>query len=194
MLATSATSVAGAADIIATAGLVVSINLVMGPPDNFAIRLTTLVFICSIGGLMSCRSQQAIHVLSYAQGRALSRDYQTHYKPRQQTAKWLGPPATYVRYRRINPTSAPIIAGCVDSQEENNKFTPLPGAVIAIGGAYTFTDNAGNYVRVVGPGLHYIRVGGVGFLWSEEPALRVKNGDSVRISFHLLPEFRPTMN
>jgi len=194
MLAASATSVAGAAGIVATAELVVSVNLIMGSPDNFVIRPTTLVFICSIGGLMSCHSQQAIHVLSYAQGRALSSDYQTHYKPRQQTAKWLGPPATYVRYRRINPTSAPIIVGCVDSQEENNKFTPLPGAVIAIDDAYTFADNAGNYIRVVGPGLHYIRVGGVGFLWSEEPSLHVKHGDSIRINFHLLPEFRPTMN
>ena len=143
---------------------------------------------------MSCRSQQTIHVLSYAQGRALSIAYLKHYRPHRQAANWLGPPAIYARYRRINPTSAPVIFGCVVIQEENNTFTPLPSAIIAIDGAHTFADNAGNYVRTVSPGPHCMRVGGIGFLRSEVPALYVERGDSIQINFHLLPEFRPTIN
>lgn len=116
------------------------------------------------------------------------------YKPHQKQARWLGPPATFTRARRANPADAPVITGHVDIQEADGKLSPLPGGLITIDDAHTFADKAANYVRVVAPGRHRMRVGGVGFLWSEVPPLRVKRGDSIQINVHLLPEFRPTMN
>ncbi|HEX8328874.1 MAG TPA: carboxypeptidase-like regulatory domain-containing protein [Hymenobacter sp.] len=166
----------------------------MSAPVCFAIRLTSLVLVSFLGGLMGCRSEQTIHVLNYAQGRALSKDYLSHYKPRQQAAKWLGPPATFSRFRRTNPAGASLITGYVDVQQENGKFTPLPGAIITIDDAHTFADQAGNYVQIVGPGRHHVRAGWVGMLWSEAPSIRVEPGDSIQINFHVLPEFRPTIN
>ena len=95
----------------------------MGPSSFFGIHIIKPVLILSIGGLISCRSQQTIHVLSYAQGRALSIGYQHHYKPHQQVASWLGPPATFTHFRRTNPADAPVIES-VDVQEENAKLKP----------------------------------------------------------------------
>ena len=143
---------------------------------------------------MSCQSGKIIHILSYEQGEAMSKEYVRHYKPHQKQGKWLGPPAAFTRLRCTNPAAAPVITVDVDIQERDGNPTPLPSAIITIDDAHTFADKAGNYVQVTGPGRHRVRVGGIGFLWSEVPSLRVQRGDSIRISAHLLPEFRPTMN
>jgi hypothetical protein len=166
----------------------------MSTPFCFAIRLTKLVFMVSIGWLMGCQSGKTIYILSYEQGIAMAQEYVHQYNPQQKQAVWLGPPAAFTRSRRTNPTDAPVITGHVDIQEADGKFSPLPGALITIDGAHTFADKAGDYVRVVGPGQHYLRVGGVGLLWSETPSLPIERGDSIQINVHLLPEFRPTMN
>lgn len=143
---------------------------------------------------MSCQSGKVIHILSYAQGEALSQEYVRHYSPHRKQARWLGPPAAVARFRRVNPAAAPVITGSVAVQESDGKRTPFPGGLITIDDAHTFADKAGNYAQIISPGRHHVRVGGVGFLWSEAPSLHVEPGDSIRINAHLLPEFRPTMN
>ena len=166
----------------------------MHTPYCSAFRFTNLVFIISIGWLVSCRSGKTIQVLSYEQGVTMGREYVHHYNPHRTQAKWQGPPAAFTCFRRTNPADAPVIAGSVAIQEENGELTLLPGTIITIDDDHTFADKAGNYVRVIGSGRHHVRVGGVGFLWSEAPSLQVERGDSIRINVHLLPEFRPTMN
>ena len=166
----------------------------MSIPFCLAIRLTQFGLIASIGWLVSCQSWKTTQILNYEQGEALAQEYVRHYSPHRKQAYWVGPPAACARFRRANPADAPVITGHVAIQEKDGKITPLPGALITIDDAHTFADNAGNYVRVIGPGRHHVRVGGVGFLWSEAPSLHVERGDSIRINAHLLPEFRPTMN
>ena len=144
--------------------------------------------------LVGCSKWQTVHVLTYAQGQALSADYQRDYTPRRNQARWVGPPAELTRFPRTHPIDAPVIVGKVDLQDENGRFTPLPGTVITIDGAHIFADKAGNYVRVVGPGRHRMRAGSVGLLYSDAPPFHIERGDSIQINFHLLPEFRPTMN
>jgi hypothetical protein len=161
---------------------------------GFTIRLAKLVFIVSISWLMGCQNGRIIHILSYEQGEAMAREYVRHYNPHRKPAWWLGPPAVIARFRRAHSADAPVIAGYVAIQEPAGKLLPLPGALITVDDAHTFADKAGNYVRAIAPGRHHVRVGGVGCLWSEAPALHVERGDSIRINVHLLPEFRPTMN
>ena len=166
----------------------------MGSISYFAIRLTKLVVIICIGWLVSCQGGKTIHILSYEQGVAMAQKYVQHYNPHRKQANWQGPPATFTRFRRTNPADAPVIAGYVAIQEGNGKLTSLPGAIITIDDAHIFADQDGNYARTIGPGRHHLRAGGGGLLWSEVPSLHVERGDSIQINFHLLPEFRPTIN
>jgi hypothetical protein len=143
---------------------------------------------------MSCQSWKTTQIMNFEQGEALAQEYVHHYNPHRKQAKWVGPPAAFTRFRRANPAAAPVITGYVDIQESEGKLRALPGAIITIDNAHTFADKAGNYVQAIGPGRHHMRVGGVGFLWSEAPSLHIERGDSIRITAHLLPEFRPTIN
>ena len=163
---------------------------------RFATPVSTATFGLTVlfGSLVGCRSWRTVRVLSYAQGRALSEKYVQHHKPHREQARWLGPPATFTRYRRAHPTDAPVIAGRVFIQEPGNKLTPLPGAIMKVDAAHTFADNAEQYVWTLAPDRHRIFGGGVGFLYADVPPLRTARGDSIQINFHLLPEFRPTMN
>lgn len=148
----------------------------------------------SLSAFVGCRSWQTTRVLSYSQGEALSVDYVRHYNPHRNQAKWVGPPAAFTHYRRAHPTDAAIITGCVFRQEPVGEPIPLPGAIIKIDKAHIFADPAGNYVFVLAPGRHRIWGGGVGLLYSEALPLRVGSGDSIRINFHLLPDFRPLID
>jgi hypothetical protein len=154
-------------------------------------RLALIIF---TGALTNCQGGKAVHILSYEQGEALGKEYVRNYHPNQKQARWLGPPASLTRFRRANPANAPIITGVADIQEPNGQLRLLPGAIITIDKTPTFADEAANYVRVIGPGRHHMRVGGVGLLWSEVPSFHVERGDSIRITAHLLSEFRPTIN
>ncbi|MET4073263.1 hypothetical protein [Hymenobacter sp. UYCo722] len=169
-------------------------HLVMHNLFHLAIRLPNFLLFISIGWLVSCQVGNTIHITSYKQGVAMGQEYVRHYKPHRKQANWQGPPTSFTRLRRTNPAGNPVIAGYVDIQEENGKFTPLPGPIITIDDAHIFADQAGNYVQVIGSGSHHVRVGGVGLLWSEAPSLHVQRGDSIRINVHLLPEFRPVIN
>ena len=166
----------------------------MSHPFHLAIRTAKLVIITCTGSLLGCKGGKVVHILSYEQGETMSREYVHHYKPNQKQARWLGPPASLTRFRRTHPADAPIITGYVDIQEANAQLRPLPGAIVSIDKAPTFADKAANYVRVIGPGRHHVRLGGVDLLWSEVPPFHVERGDSIRITAHLLPEFRPTIN
>jgi hypothetical protein len=159
-----------------------------------AIRLAKVGFVASVGWLMSCQSWKTTQIMNFEQGEALAQEYVHHYNPHRKQAKWVGPPAAFARFRRANPAAAPVITGYVDIQESEGQLRPLPGAIITIDNAHTFADKAGNYVQAIGPGRHHVRVGGVGFLWSEAPSLHIERGDSIRVTAHLLPEFRPTIN
>jgi hypothetical protein len=160
----------------------------------FAVRFIKLVLIFSAGTLMGCHRWRTVHVLSFAQGQALSEKYVRHYNPHRKQSKWLGPAATFTRFRRTNSTDAPIITGYVAILEPNGKFTPLPGGFITIDKAHIFADKDGNYMQIIATGRHRVRGGGVGFLYSEAPSLHAEPGDSIRLIFQLLPEFRPTIN
>ncbi|MBF9140550.1 hypothetical protein [Hymenobacter properus] len=166
----------------------------MSTPICLSFRSIKLAFLLATGALAGCQGGKVIHILSYEQGQAKAQEYVRHYSPHQKQGKWVGPPVTLNRLRRTNLAADPVITGGVDIQEPDGKLRPFPGALITIDGAHTFADNSSRYARVIGPGRHRLRVGGVGFLWSEAPALHVERGDSIQVIAHLLPEFRPTMN
>ena len=148
--------------------------------------------LCSSAG---CTSQQTIHIVSYAEGHKRQAEYVRHYNPRRKAPHWVGPPVSfYTLLRQTDTTKAALVLGHVALQLEDKTFVPQPGAIVMVNGSHTFTDNAGNYLRTISAGAHTLRVGAIGILWSEAPPLRVKPGDSIRVDFQLIPDFRPTMN
>ncbi|SFP87378.1 carboxypeptidase-like regulatory domain-containing protein [Hymenobacter arizonensis] len=159
-------------------------------PAYQMLSLAKVGLLVSAGCIIGCR-QQPTQILTYAQGKRLSAEYLSNHKPGKAPAYWVGPSTTYIHLRQVKPAKDAIIVGHVDVQEENGTMRPWPSAIISIDQKHTFANENGDYARVISPGLHTMRVGWIGMLWSEAPPLRVQAGDSIRVDFQLLPEFRP---
>ena len=116
-------------------------------------------------------------------------------RPRKALTLWSGPPPVfYAHLRRTNPAKEAMIVGHVDVLENNGVSSPQPGATVVIDQRVVFTDAAGNYLCIATPGLHQMRVGAVGLLFSVVPPLRVEQGDSICINFQLRPDPRPIID
>ena len=163
-----------------------------GPIIGYLALLGLFFCVCTLVG---CHVPRTIHVTSYTQGKKLAAEYERYYTPRQRATCWLGPPpASCTRLRRTNPTKQAVILGQVDEILENGGLIPAPVALIKIDQFRTSADAAGRYVQVVSPGRHTVQAGWIGLLWSKAPPLQIAQGDSVRIDFQLMPDFRPLID
>lgn len=98
------------------------------------------------------------------------------------------------RLRRKNSAQDAIVVGRIDITEADGSLSPEPGLSILVDGVATMTDANSNYSRILQPGERQIQAGGVGFNNSRLTLPQVRQGDSIRINFHLLRYSKPTTN
>lgn len=133
---------------------------------------------CGLLAVMGCRSQ---HVVA---GRP--------------SAITLPPEYELTRFRRKDTTKGAIVAGHIDILQDGRLFE-TEGVSVCIDqdcankAATTIANSAGNYTRELPPGPHKIRATFIGLIPSVVK-LRLAQGDSVRLNFHLRADMRPTTN
>lgn len=94
------------------------------------------------------------------------------------------------RFRVKDSTKAPVVLGRVYLVDQG-RVQALYSAIIAIDDSISFTNEAGDYRRLLKPGSYRFLAGQIGLYPSLIQRLRVEPGDSVRINFHLRPDLRP---
>jgi hypothetical protein len=145
--------------------------------------------------LASCQSHRPLLIESYAQAQKLVPLYERQYSRNKKLTPWVGPvPPPALQLRRTHPAGPALLLGHVALVLENGKLLSQPGAIVIINKQALITDKAGNYTLELPPGRYALRSGGVGFLWSQAPLLRVAAGDSVRLDFRLLSDVRPLID
>ncbi|NML65814.1 hypothetical protein HHL22_11425 [Hymenobacter sp. RP-2-7] len=104
------------------------------------------------------------------------------------------------RFKSHNPASAPLISGAIDQrQSDGSRYSPAIArgiqnfAVLAIDGVLFNSQPDGTYSFKLTTGRHRLRVGLPGLMRVDIP-LRVYQGDSVRLDFHLRTDSRPLIN
>ena len=96
-----------------------------------------------------------------------------------------------IRLRRQEPTQPPIVTGHIDAFQDNKIFEANYVSVCiddecqTAKGSTAVTDANGKYTRILTPGKHSILATFVGLIPSKVSSLRVAQGDSIRINFHL---------
>lgn len=145
------------------------------------------------GSLVGCRS---LVLNDYKQAQLLADAYTRHYKPNQKNRTWYGPaPALYSPRRRIHPQQPAILVGHVVRLEADGTTAPQPGALIILKQkALADTDESGTYVLSLPPGTHTVNAGAIGFLTSKPISIKVREGDSIRLNFPLMPDLRPIIH
>ena len=94
-----------------------------------------------------------------------------------------------MRFRSTNPTKAPVLFGWVNLLDGTNTYV-LASAIVSLDQKVSFTTAEGAYFLTVPPGRHQLMTGQVGVLQSVL-MLHLKQGDSIRVNFHLRPYRRP---
>jgi hypothetical protein len=155
--------------------------------------MRTLSLALLLAALVGCHSQREITILNYAQANKLVPNYLQC--PSQRKVGWVGPPPAVPAYlRRTNPAKEAIIVGQVSLLGQDGRLLVQPAATISVDKNFTSSDAHGNYARVVAPGLHTLRGGGIGLLWSVAKPLKVALGDSIKVDFELLSDSRPLID
>jgi hypothetical protein len=155
--------------------------------------MRTLSLALLLAALVGCHSQREITILNYAQANKLVPNYLQC--PSQRKVGWVGPPPAVPAYlRRTNPAKEAIIVGQVSLLGQDGRLLVQPAATISVDEKFTSSNAHGNYARVVAPGLHTLRGGGIGLLWSVAKPLKVALGDSIKVDFELLSDSRPLID
>ena len=94
-----------------------------------------------------------------------------------------------MRFRSTNPTKGPVLFGQVNLIDGTNTYI-LASAIVSLDKKVSFATAEGSYFLTVPPGSHQMMTGQVGVLHSVL-TLHLKQGDSIRVNFHLRPDRRP---
>jgi hypothetical protein len=94
------------------------------------------------------------------------------------------------RFRRTDQNKGAIVFGYIRVSDPQAGVYPLSAAILSLDEKISFANKSGEYSLTLPAGIHQFMTGQIG-IHQSRIALKVKQGDSIRLDFNLRPDLRP---